>query len=80
MSMIPNTSVRPAASRNSISPNCRPFSVCSRIRIPDIGRRRTRAAYFSLHSFAYASAWFVKTVPMVLFVMRPWPSFPTTRR
>src|SRR3954469_12492023 len=33
--MMPNTSVRPAASRNSISPNCRPFSACSRIRIQD---------------------------------------------
>src|SRR5688572_10972942 len=37
MSMMPNTSVRPAASRNSISPNCRPFSDCSRIRIQDNG-------------------------------------------
>src|SRR5688500_13198480 len=35
MSMMPNTSVRPAASRNSISPNCRPLSPCSRIRIQD---------------------------------------------
>src|SRR6266850_5212298 len=35
MSMMPNTSVSPAASRNSISPNCRPFSDCSRIRIQD---------------------------------------------
>src|SRR5215813_10409611 len=33
MSMIPNTSVSPAASRNSIRPNCRPFSVCSRTRM-----------------------------------------------
>src|SRR4051812_32002326 len=37
MSMMPNTSVRPAASRNSISPNCRPLSDCSRIRIEDMG-------------------------------------------
>src|SRR5438874_12261397 len=35
MSMMPNTSVRPAASRNSISPNCTPFSDCSRKRIAD---------------------------------------------
>src|SRR5688500_17898362 len=33
MSMMPNTSVRPAASRNSIRPNCTPFSVCSRKRV-----------------------------------------------
>src|SRR6185436_7697630 len=33
MSMMPNTSVSPAASRNSISPNCRPLSPCSRKRI-----------------------------------------------
>src|SRR5258708_15818787 len=33
MSMMPNTSVRPAASRNSIRPNCTPFSACSRKRI-----------------------------------------------
>src|SRR5258706_6091000 len=32
MSMMPNTSVRPAANRNSIKPNCRPFSACSRTR------------------------------------------------
>src|SRR5690606_15881254 len=29
MSMMPNTSVRPAAIRKSISPNCTPFSSCS---------------------------------------------------
>src|SRR5712664_3176997 len=33
MSMMPNTSVSPAASRNSISPNCRPLSACSVMRI-----------------------------------------------
>src|SRR5688572_2025869 len=33
MSMMPNTSVSPAASRNSISPNWTPFSPCSRNRI-----------------------------------------------
>src|SRR5882672_2896357 len=32
MSMMPNTSVRPAASRNSIKPNCRPLRACSRTR------------------------------------------------
>src|SRR5262245_31788172 len=32
MSMMPNTSVRPAASRNSINPNCRPLRACSTIR------------------------------------------------
>src|SRR5688572_27011336 len=31
MSMMPNTSVRPAASRNSINPNCRPLRACSNI-------------------------------------------------
>src|SRR5215471_18183020 len=35
MSMMPNTSVRPAASRNSIRPNCRPFRNCSRMRTQD---------------------------------------------
>src|SRR5438270_8053768 len=29
MSITPNTSVRPAASRNSINPNCRPLRACS---------------------------------------------------
>src|SRR5262245_19493889 len=33
MSMMPKTSVSPAARRNSISPNCRLFSDCSRNRI-----------------------------------------------
>ena len=80
MSMIPNTSVRPAASRNSINPNCRPFSACSRIRIPDMGARRRAAAYFSLQSLAYASPWSVNTVPRVLLTRRPCASLPTTRR
>src|SRR5688572_19398796 len=31
--MMPNTSVRPAASRNSVTPSCSPFSVCSAMRI-----------------------------------------------
>src|SRR5262245_38487131 len=35
MSMMPNTSVRPAASRNSINPNCRPLRACSVMRIQD---------------------------------------------
>src|SRR5664279_4304720 len=38
MSMTPNTSVSPAASRNSIRPNCSPFSDCSRMRTPGIVR------------------------------------------
>ncbi len=29
MSMMPNTSVNPAASKNSMSPNCNPLSDCS---------------------------------------------------
>src|SRR6185436_11640982 len=33
MSMMPKTSVRPAASRNSIRPNCSPLSDCSAMRI-----------------------------------------------
>src|SRR5712692_990335 len=28
--MMPNTSVSPAAMRNSMTPNCRPFSSCSK--------------------------------------------------
>src|SRR6266487_7102630 len=36
MSMMPNTRVSHAASRNSISPNCSPFSDCSTIRIQDM--------------------------------------------
>src|SRR5512137_1428651 len=32
-SMMPKTSVRPAAIRNSISPNCRPLSNCSKTRV-----------------------------------------------
>src|SRR3954468_11670151 len=36
MSMMPNTSVRPAASRNSMRPNWTPFSPCSKKRIADI--------------------------------------------
>src|SRR3982751_3359540 len=36
MSMMPNTSVSPAASRNSMRPNWTPFSPCSRKRIADI--------------------------------------------
>src|SRR5262245_60092060 len=32
--MMPNTSVRPAASRNSMTPNCRPLRTCSTTRSP----------------------------------------------
>src|SRR5215831_158363 len=50
MSMMPNTSVRPAASRNSISPNCRPFRNCSRMRTQDMQRGgRGTARTFLLH-------------------------------
>src|SRR5262249_49896932 len=39
-SMMPNTSVRPAARRNSSSPNCKPFRHCSAISsIEGSGRR-----------------------------------------
>ena len=31
--MMPNTSVRPAAIRNSIRPNCRPLRNCSKTRV-----------------------------------------------
>src|SRR5882672_5386794 len=44
MSMMPNTSVSPAASRNSIRPNCTPFSVCSRMRTQDMPRGGRRTA------------------------------------
>src|SRR5512140_1521441 len=33
VSMMPSTSVSPAASRNSIRPSCRPFSACSAARV-----------------------------------------------
>jgi len=36
MSMMPKTRVSPAASMNSISPNCSPFSDCSTISIQDM--------------------------------------------
>src|SRR5690349_11731509 len=39
MSMMPNTSVSPAARRKSISPNCSPFRLCSRNRVPDISKK-----------------------------------------
>src|SRR5262249_2221388 len=42
-SMIPNTSVSPAASRNTISPNGRPFRVCSKIRVAIASLQRTLA-------------------------------------
>src|SRR5215475_10483976 len=32
--MMPNTSVRPAANRNSMTPNCRPLRTCSTTRSP----------------------------------------------
>ena len=33
MSMMPNTRVSPAASKNNISPNCSPLSDCSRSKV-----------------------------------------------
>src|ERR1017187_9990139 len=39
MSMTPKTSVKPAASRNSIRPNCRPLRACSRTRVPGTPNR-----------------------------------------
>src|SRR5688572_18590859 len=44
MSMRPNTSVSPAASRNSISPNWMPFSVCSRKSVRVMKQKRVRPA------------------------------------
>src|ERR1043165_1779505 len=41
MSMMPNTSVSPAASRNSMRPNWMPFSPCSKKRIADINWGQT---------------------------------------
>src|SRR4029078_11409466 len=38
--MMPNTSVRPAAIRNSITPSCSPLSICSRIRMKFIGENK----------------------------------------
>src|SRR5690242_14276891 len=45
MSMIPNTSVRPAASRNSIRPSCSPLSACSSSNRPDIDPRSLHRAF-----------------------------------
>src|SRR3990167_5455314 len=39
MSMMPNTSVRPAASKNSMSPSCRPFRACSSNKIPIVSNQ-----------------------------------------
>src|SRR6185436_6711804 len=47
MSITPNTSVSPAASRNSISPNCSPLSSCSMI--SSVGMRAAWAARSGLH-------------------------------
>ncbi|CFN66451.1 Uncharacterised protein [Bordetella pertussis] len=44
MSMMPNTRVRPAAIRNSINPNCRPFSNCSTINV-NVMKHYPRVAY-----------------------------------
>ena len=44
MSITPNTSVSPAASRNSISPNCRPLSNCSAMRVAVMGGRLQASA------------------------------------
>src|SRR5688572_24535000 len=41
--MMPITSVRPAASRNSITPSCTPFSSCSKMRAK-LMKKRARAA------------------------------------
>src|SRR5881396_682992 len=48
--MMPNTSVSPAAMRNSITPNCRPFSSCSkrRARVKKNGDRPRLFFYTSL--------------------------------
>src|SRR5207244_13534280 len=42
--MMPNTSVRPAASRNSITPSCSPFSVCSATRMRFMNKKGARSA------------------------------------
>src|SRR2546427_10467000 len=46
--MMPNTSVSPAAMRNSITPNCRPFSSCSKRRAMKNGDRPHLFCYTSL--------------------------------
>src|SRR5262252_5636284 len=43
MSITPNTSVSPAASRNSITPNCSPLSSCSTISSQGMRRAPARA-------------------------------------
>src|SRR4051795_1372332 len=55
-SMMPNTSVSPAASRNSSRPNCNPFKNCSTTTSMDLYRAETKqrqreraAAYFIGH-------------------------------
>src|SRR4051794_29445877 len=44
MSITPNTSVKPAASRNNINPNCKPFKACSRRRIVFIVGQKSRGS------------------------------------
>src|SRR5262252_7089086 len=44
MSMTPKISVSPAASRNSINPNWRPFSACSKMKMP-LTRSSTHARH-----------------------------------
>src|SRR5258706_1202439 len=44
--MMPNTSVRPAASRNSITPSCSPLSVCSTMRMKFMNKKGARRAPF----------------------------------
>src|SRR5687767_12228880 len=47
MFMMPSTSVRPAASRNSMTPSCTPFSSCSKIRAKVIKKRAPTSRPFS---------------------------------
>src|SRR5258706_4056083 len=42
--MIPNTSVRPAASRNSMTPSWRPLRICSNTRVIKKEARSARAS------------------------------------
>src|SRR5882672_12290676 len=43
--MMPKTSVRPAAIRNSITPSCSPLRVCSRTRMRFKGGRTGRGSF-----------------------------------
>src|SRR5689334_11351642 len=44
--MMPSTSVRPAAIRNSVTPSCTPLSNCSKTRVQGMEKKRAPARPF----------------------------------